>query len=139
MLYEVITDEVDWKVITQPDGDLLAVSVVRLLEMLESVKIVKQCIKNLPGGEIKNEIREIPRAEGIGHVEAPRGEAFHYVRTNGTNMPERHKMRAPTFVNIPSYRPRVKGETISDATVIFAIIDPCYSCTERMAVRNNFV
>jgi len=127
-------DEVDWKVITQPDGDLLAVSVVRLLEMLESVKIIKQCIKNLPGGAIRNEIREIPRSEGIGHVEAPRGESFHYVRTNGTNMPERHKMRAPTFVNIPSYRPRVKGETISDATVIFAIIDPCYSCTERMAV-----
>ena len=126
-------DEVDWKVITQPDGDLLAVFVVRLLEMLESVKIIKQCIRNLPGGEIKNEVREVPRGEGIGHIEAPRGESFHYIRTNGTNMPERHKMRAPTFLNIPTFRPRVKGETISDATVIFAIIDPCYSCTERMA------
>ncbi len=127
-------DEVDWKVITQPDGDMLAVAVVRLLEILESVKIVQQCIKKLPGGEIRSEVREIPRGEGIGHVEAPRGECFHFIRSNGTNMPERHKMRAPTFVNIPSYRPRVKGESISDATVIFAIIDPCYSCTERIAV-----
>jgi NADH-quinone oxidoreductase subunit D len=49
-------------------------------------------------------------------------------------MPERHKMRAPTFNNIPTFRPRVKGESIADAGLIFAIIDPCYSCTERMAV-----
>lgn len=126
--------EVDWDVIVRPEGDCLAVAAVRLLEMLESVKIIKQCIERLPGGPIANEVREIPRGEGVGHVEAPRGECFHFIRSNGTNMPERHKMRAPTFNNIPSYRPRVKGESISDAVLIFAIIDPCYSCTERMAV-----
>ncbi len=126
--------EVDWNVITQPEGDCLAVSVVRLLEMKEACKIIKQCIAKLPGGPIATEIREFPRGEGIGHIEAPRGESFHFIRSNGTNMPERHKMRAPTFVNIPSFRPRVTGETISDAVLIFAIIDPCYSCTERMSV-----
>jgi membrane-bound hydrogenase subunit alpha len=126
--------EVDWDVVVQPAGDCLAVAVVRLLEMKESVKIIRQCIEKLPGGPIATEIRSFPRGEGVGHVEAPRGESFHFVRSNGTNMPERHKMRAPTFVNIPSYRPRVKGESISDAVLIFAIIDPCYSCTERMAV-----
>lgn len=126
--------EVDWNVIVQPAGDCLAVAAVRLLEMLESVKIIKQCINKLPSGPIANEVREIPRGEGIGHIEAPRGETFHFIRSNGTNMPERHKMRAPTFCNIPSFRSRVKGESISDAVLIFAIIDPCYSCTERMAV-----
>ena len=126
--------EVDWNVSVQEGCDCLAVAVVRLLEMKESVKIIKQCIKKLPGGPIAAEVREIPRGEGIGHIEAPRGECFHFIRSNGTNMPERHKMRAPTFNNIPSYRPRVKGETIADAVLIFAIIDPCYSCTERMAV-----
>ncbi len=49
-------------------------------------------------------------------------------------MPERHKMRAPTFLNIPTFRPRIKGATIADAALILAIIDPCYSCTERMAI-----
>jgi NADH-quinone oxidoreductase subunit D len=126
--------EVDWNVIVQDGCDCLAVAAVRLLEMLESVKIIKQCIEKLPSGPIANEIREIPRGEGVGHVEAPRGESFHFIRSNGTNMPERHKMRAPTFNNIPTYRPRVVGETIADACLIFAIIDPCYSCTERMAV-----
>lgn len=126
--------EVEWDMIVQDGCDCLAVAVVRLLEMKESSKIIRQCIKKLPTGPIATEIREVPRGEGIGHVEAPRGECFHFIRSNGTNMPERHKMRAPTFLNIPTYRPRVKGESISDATLIFAIIDPCYSCTERIAV-----
>ena len=126
--------EVEWDMIVQEGGDCLAVAVVRLLEMKESARIIRQCIRNLPKGPIATEIREVPRGEGVGHTEAPRGECFHFIRSNGTNMPERHKMRAPTFVNIPSYRPRVKGESISDATLIFAIIDPCYSCTERIAV-----
>lgn len=129
--------EVDWNVIVQDGCDCLAVAVVRLLEMKESVKIIKQCINKLPEGPIAAEVREVPRGEGIGHVEAPRGECFHYIRSNGTNMPERHKMRAPTFNNIPSFRPRVKGETISDAVLIFAIIDPCYSCTERLTVVDS--
>jgi len=126
--------EVDWNVIVQDGCDCLAVAVVRLLEMKESVKIVRQCIEKLPGGPIATEVRDFPRGEGVGHVEAPRGESFHFVRSNGTNMPERHKMRAPTFVNIPTFRPRIKGETIADAALILAIIDPCYSCTERMAI-----
>ncbi len=126
--------EVDWDVIVQDGCDCLAVAVVRLLEMKESVKIIRQCIEKLPGGPIDAEVREVPRGEGCGHVEAPRGESFHFIRSNGTNMPERHKMRAPTFNNIPSFRPRIKGETISDALLIFAVIDPCYSCTERLAI-----
>jgi NADH-quinone oxidoreductase subunit D len=127
-------DEVDWDVVCLDGCDCLAVAAVRLLEMKESVKIIKQCIQKLPEGPIVEEIREFPRGEGVGHVEAPRGESFHFIRSNGTNMPERHKMRAPTFNNLPSFRPRVKGEQIADAMLIFAIIDPCYSCTERMAI-----
>ncbi len=126
--------EVDWDVIVQDGCDCLAVAVVRLLEMNEAVKIIRQCIEKLPGGPIATEVREVPRGEGSGHIEAPRGETFHFIRSNGTNMPERHKMRAPTFNNIPSFRPRVTGETISDALLIFAVIDPCYSCTERLSI-----
>jgi membrane-bound hydrogenase subunit alpha len=126
--------EVEWKVVVQESCDCFAVAAVRLLEMKESLKIIRQCVKKLPKGPIAAEVREIPRGEGCGHVEAPRGECFHFIRSNGTNMPERHKMRAPTFNNIPTFRPRVKGESIADAVLIFAIIDPCYSCTERMAV-----
>ena len=65
-----------------------------------------------------------------------RGECFHYIRSDGTNRPARHKVRAPTYMNLPTYKAAIVGETISDATIILAGIDPCYCCTERMAVRD---
>lgn len=128
--------EVGWKMIVTQNGDVFDKLVVRILEVLESIKIMKQCLLNLPGGEIDLKIKSIPAGEGIGHVEAPRGEVFHYVRSDGTNRPVRHKVRAPTFMNLPTFKATVIGETISDATIILAAIDPCYCCTERMAVRN---
>ena len=76
------------------------------------------------------------RGEGIGAAEASRGETFHYVRSDGTNRPVRHKVRAPTFMNLPTLKATVPGSSISDATIILAAIDPCYCCTERMAVRS---
>jgi NADH-quinone oxidoreductase subunit D len=129
-------DRVEWDMIVTENGDVWDKAVIRILETYESIKIVKACIAELPGGEIDLNIKDIPPGEGIGAHEAPRGETFHYVRSDGTNRPARHKVRAPTFMNLPTYKATVIGETISDATIILAAIDPCYCCTERMAVRN---
>jgi membrane-bound hydrogenase subunit alpha len=129
-------DRVEWKMIVTRNGDVYDKVVLRLLEVLESVKIMKQCLHDLPKGEIDLKIKDIPPGEGIGHIEAPRGETFHYVRSDGTNRPVRHKVRAPTFMNLPTFKATVVGETVSDATIILAAIDPCYCCTERMAVRD---
>ena len=129
-------DRVDWDMIVTENGDVFDKVVVRVLEIYESIRIIKACIAELPGGEIDLNIKNIPPGEGIGAHEAPRGETFHYVRSDGTNRPARHKVRAPTFMNLPTYKATVIGETISDATIILAAIDPCYCCTERMAVRD---
>jgi Ni,Fe-hydrogenase III large subunit len=129
-------DRVEWKVVVTENGDVFDKLVVRVLEMFESVKILKACLEELPDGEIDARLTAIPAGEGIGHIEAPRGETFHYVRTDGTNRPVRHKVRAPTFMNLPTFRATVKGATLADATIILAAIDPCYCCTERMAVRD---
>jgi len=126
--------DVDWKVILAKDGDVFAKVAVRLLEIIESTKIVEQCVKQFPKSSILNEVRDIPVGEGIGRYEAPRGEDIHYVRSNGTNMPERWKVRAPSNVNVPSFHASCIGESISDVTITLASCDPCYSCTERMAV-----
>ncbi|MFH1836877.1 MAG: nickel-dependent hydrogenase large subunit [Candidatus Omnitrophota bacterium] len=130
-------DELEWKMIVTENGDVFDKIVVRVLEMFESIKILKACLNNLPPGEIDAKIKSIPPGEGIGHIEAPRGETFHYVKSDGTNTPARHKVRAPTFMNLPTYKSTVIGETIADATIILAAIDPCYCCTERMAVRDT--
>jgi NADH-quinone oxidoreductase subunit D len=128
-------DKVDWKMIVTENGDVFDKLIVRVLEMFETHKIMKYCLLNLPPGEIDANLKTIPAGEGIGYIEAPRGETFHYVRSDGSNSPVRHKVRAPTFMNLPTYKSTIVGETISDATIILAAIDPCYCCTERMAVR----
>jgi membrane-bound hydrogenase subunit alpha len=132
-----VYDRVKWNVITQSDGDVFAKAVVRILEMFESAGIIRQCLDRMPEGPIDSNPKEIPPGEGIGQIEAPRGECFHYIKSDGTNSPVRHKVRAPTYMNFPTFRETVVGETISDATIILAAIDPCYCCTERMLIVDS--
>jgi NADH-quinone oxidoreductase subunit D len=128
--------DVEWEVIVAYGGDVFDKLVVRVRETFESIRILRQCLEHLPAGEIDAGITSVPPGEGIGHIEAPRGETFHYVRSDGTNRPVRHKVRAPTFMNLPTFKASVIGASLADATIIFAAIDPCYCCTERMAVRD---
>jgi len=129
--------ELDWNVISQPEGDVFAKAVVRLLETFESIKMVREALQKLPDGPIEVEVKEIPPGEGVGHAEAPRGETFHYVRSDGGNRPVRHKVRAPSYVNVPSFRASCIGQHVADVTITLAAVDPCYSCTERIAVVDS--
>ncbi|MHC4738810.1 MAG: hydrogenase large subunit [Planctomycetota bacterium] len=129
-----VYSELDWKVIVQEEGDVFAKAVVRLLETFESIKIVREALKKIPDGPVAVEVKEIPPGEAVGHVEAPRGETFHYVRSDGGNRPVRHKARAPSYVNVPSFKASCIGQHIADVTLTLAAVDPCYSCTERLAV-----
>jgi NADH-quinone oxidoreductase subunit D len=128
-------DMLNWKVITTPEGDVFAKAKVRLLEIYESISMIQQClelIRKEPAGEIKAKVKEIPPGLGIGRAEAPRGEVFHLVKSDGSNSPVRHKIRAPSYTCIPTFRRSCIGGTISDAAICTAAVDPCYCCTERM-------
>jgi NADH-quinone oxidoreductase subunit D len=127
-------DRVDWNVIVEKDGDIFAKTIVRILELYESISIIRQCLDKMPKGEIDANVKDIPPGEGIGRVEAPRGECFHYVRSDGTNRPVRHKVRAPSYMNVASNKIAAVGGTISDAAITLAAVDPCYCCTERLTV-----
>ncbi|MBN2135629.1 MAG: nickel-dependent hydrogenase large subunit [Acidobacteria bacterium] len=129
----------DWKVISLPDGDVFAKAAVRLLENLESIKIIRQAIKKLKPGPIVNEIKEVPVGEAIGLYEAPRGETFHYIRSDGSNMPIRHKVRAPSYMNILTNELSCVGADLADGGLITAAHDPCYSCTERLSAVNDSI
>ena len=130
---------VDWKVQTYEGGDIFAKAVVRILEMQESIKIIRQCLERLKTarGPFALSVKEIPAGEGIGRHEAPRGECFHYVKSDKTNRPVRHKVRAPSFVNVATNQKAVIGYHISDALLVLAAVDPCYCCTERVAVIDD--
>jgi NADH-quinone oxidoreductase subunit D len=127
-------DLVDWNIAVMREGDIYSKLMVRILEVYESVRIIRQCLKKLrhalPEYDLK--VKDIPPGEGIGRHEAPRGEVFHYFLSDGGNRPVRHKIRAPSFMNVATNKTTVIGETVSDATIILAAVDPCYCCTERM-------
>ena len=125
--------DVKWNVPVLPEGDVFAKAKVRLLETFESIRIVRECLGRMPEGPIQARVEEIPPGEGIGHTEAPRGEVFHYLRSDGSNRPLRHKIRAPSYMNIASNVVAVRGGSIADAALTLAAVDPCYCCTERMA------
>lgn len=126
-------DLVDFNMIVTENGDVYDKLVVRVLEILESNKIIRQCLEKLQNtpGPILNNIKEITPGEGIGRYEAPRGEVFHYIKSDGTNRPVRHKVRAPSYVNIPTFMASCKGIPVADALITLASVDPCYCCTER--------
>jgi len=68
--------------------------------------------------------RKIPAGEAFSRYEAPRGEDVHYVKANGTDKPERVKLRAPTLANLQSVAKMMENNTLADVPIIIAAIDP---------------
>jgi len=126
--------ELDWDVISEPDGDVRAKTLVRARETYESMKIIEQALKDLPKGEIAGELGKPLVAEELGRAEAPRGELVYYIKSNGTNIPERVKVRTPSYVNDFTLVEMLRGNTLDSARTIIESIDPCFSCTDRVTV-----
>jgi membrane-bound hydrogenase subunit alpha len=126
-------DQVGFKVVTDEHADVFGRTVVRVYELLESYRMIRELIEGIPEGPISVKApRKIPAGEAVSRYEAPRGEDIHYVRTNGTEIPERVKVRAPTLANLASIREMAKGGFLADFPIIIAAIDPCFSCADRM-------
>jgi Ni,Fe-hydrogenase III large subunit len=126
--------EVEFNVPVETAGDVRARLTVRALEILESCRILRQALKNLPDGDWwgPTEEFEVPEGTGISRVEGPRGEVIYSVTADGENdTPRRVKVRTPTYANMPSVRLMLRGARLADAPLIQASVDPCYSCTDR--------
>lgn len=130
--------EIPFKAATDTHADVFGRVVVRILEMLEAVEIIRFCVKNMPDGDIAVKApRRIPAGEVISRTEAPRGEDIHYIRSNGTDKPDRVRVRAPSEANWHAMRHMLIGQFLADVPITIAAIDPCYSCTDRAFVINS--
>jgi NADH-quinone oxidoreductase subunit D len=128
-----VYDELHFEVCTSDSCDVLGRVVVRVKELLESYKMIDYLVKNLPPGEIKVKApRRVKEGEVVSRYEAPRGENLHYIKSNGTDKPERLKVRAPTLANYAATIVMLKNGFVADIPLIFAAIDPCICCAERM-------
>ncbi len=113
-------------------GDLQARFVVRIKELFESYRLIRALLDHLPPGELTAKMpRRIKAGETISRVEAPRGELFYFIRSNGTDMPERVKVRTPTLSNLGSVLSLVIGRQLADVPMILVGVDPCFSCNDR--------
>ncbi len=129
----LVYDELDFKVVTANTNDVYGRTVVRLGELMETFSMIRQLCDRMPDGPIAAKApRKIPAGEATSRYEAPRGEDIHYVRANGTEKPDRVKVRAPSLANIQSVALMLQEQNLADLPIVIAAIDPCFSCTDRM-------
>jgi len=130
--------EIPFDVITDNHCDVYGRTIVRLKELMEAYKIIRWAVKNLPEGPlVVKTSRKIPAGEAVSRYEAPRGEDMHYVKANGTDKPERVKVRAPTLANTQAVKHMLRDRFLADMPIVIAAIDPCFSCTDRLISINS--
>jgi len=105
---------------------------VRVNEIYQSIGIIEKAVKGIPEGPVSVQFKGMPPVgECVVRIEQPRGEAFYYVRGNGTRYLDRARVRTPTNANIPALVKVLQGCDLNDVTMLVLTIDPCISCTER--------
>jgi NADH-quinone oxidoreductase subunit D len=152
-------EQYDFDIPTRTEGDVFARYEVRLAEMRQSMRIVRQVLDTLPDGDYKNmdpKITPPPRAEltrsmeaVIHHfklvtqgyavppgdayvsVESPRGELSAYVVSNGETLPYRVHIRDPSFVNLQSLPTMMRDTLVADTVAAIASIDPILGGVDR--------
>lgn len=114
-------------------GDLLARFVVRIKELFESLRIIRELVQNLPEGDLATHVRRnIREGETVSCAEAPRGELYYFIKSQGGDKPARVKVRTPTLANWGAVLSTVIGHQLADVPMILAGVDPCFSCNDRM-------
>jgi NADH-quinone oxidoreductase subunit D len=117
-------------------GDLEARFLVRIDELFECYRVIREILNALPEGELtaKRMPRKLKPGEVISRVEAPRGELFYYIRSTGGESPNRIKVRTPTLCNMGSVLTKTVGQNLADVPMILVGIDPCFSCNDRAII-----
>ncbi|MGZ4753924.1 MAG: NADH dehydrogenase (quinone) subunit D [Acidimicrobiia bacterium] len=152
-------DDVDFDVIYTENGDCFDRYRIRLYEIAESVKIVRQCVERMPRGDYRiqdkkvtppprariNESMEalihhfklftegfrVPAGETYVAVESPRGEIGCYLVSDGTGKPTRLHIRGPSFYNLPAMTPMMEDRLVADAVAVISSVDPIMGEVDR--------
>jgi Ni,Fe-hydrogenase III large subunit len=126
-------DELNFQIVTASAGDVFARITVRALEMLESVRLIELALRKMPSGPVRlpGVFTVVPPGEITTRAEAPRGEVIYYLEADGSDTPQRLRIRTPTFVNLPAIEAMCVGQQLADLPLIQASVDPCNSCVDR--------
>ena len=152
-------DKVDFDVIYTQNGDCFDRYRIRLTEIAESIKIVRQCVEMMPPGDYRVQDKKItpppreridqsmealihhfklftegfrvPAGETYASVESPRGEVGCYIVSDGTGKPTRMHVRAPSFYNLQSMGPMMEDRLVADAVAVISSVDPILGEVDR--------
>jgi len=122
-----IYDRFEFNIPTLPESDIYSRFYIRLLELRESLKILKQALRDIPEGEYlggKGGYNFRPaEGEAYARVEAPKGELGYFVVSDAKANPYRYHIRAPSYINLNALGPMSVGYKVADAVVILGAID----------------
>ncbi len=119
-------DRFDFGIPVGTQGDCWDRYYVRVEEMRQSLSIIRQAMRDLPEGEIAVNVRRIPRppkGEVYLRTESPRGDFGVFLVSDGSDMPYRVKVRAPSFCNLQALQAMLRDAYVADAVVILGSID----------------
>jgi NADH-quinone oxidoreductase subunit D len=156
--YDVYS-ELDFDIPVGKTGDCYARYLVRMAEMYESIKIMKQCLEKMPAGNIKmndykvspppraemkssmealihhfklySEGYHVPAGETYTAVEAPKGEFGVYLVSDGSNKPYRCRIRAPGFAHLQALDFMSRGHQLADTVAIIGSLDIVFGEIDR--------
>ncbi|MCL2031794.1 MAG: NADH-quinone oxidoreductase subunit NuoD [Methanomassiliicoccaceae archaeon] len=129
-------DKMDFEVPVIKDGDSYARYRVRIEELFQSCKIIKQALQKIKaiGRNAPYRLKvpsKVPAGRSFMRMEDPRGESMMQLISDGSEKPYRLKVRSPIFVNVSASKPLVQGCRVADVPVVMAMIDMCLGETDR--------
>ena len=129
-----VYDRLDFEVVTRTEGDCMARYKVRVDEMRESAKIIRQCFAALPEGPVSGKMPKLfrpPAGHAYSRTEAPRGELSFYMVSDGTPKPARVHVRAPSFVHLGMLSAMLTGAKLADLIAILGSLDTVLGEVDR--------
>ncbi len=123
-----IYDRFKFRVPLGDHGDIYDRYMIRMLEIRESLGILEQALKEIPGGPVMDQKAKIrgfrPKAgEAYGRIEAPKGELGFYLISDGSPNPYRYRVRPPSLINLTVLEDMCLGQNVADVVLIFGSVD----------------
>lgn len=119
-------EQYEFDIPTRANGDTYDRYMVRMEEMRQSVRIVRQAVANIPDGPTLGKVPKVlkpPVGEVYLGIEAPKGELGYYIVSDGTVNPYRVRVRPPSFINLQALDKMAKGALVADVVAIIGTLD----------------
>ena len=124
-----IYDRFEFDIATADGCDVYSRFLVRMEEMRQSVRILKQALKQIPEGPIQSDkgmgayVVRPPVGTVYSRIESPKGELGFYLVSDGSGNPFRYRVRPPSYINLNALGPMTVGNKIADSVIILGGID----------------